>query len=251
LNLQHAAAVVVNMDLPWNPAVLEQRIGRVHRMGQSRGVQVVNFVGQGSIEEGILSILAFKKSLFAGVLDGGENEVFMQGTRLSQFMKSVEQVAGAIGEVEVDAEPGVSTGAAQDMPVEPLSQAPVIDLAAMDFAAATPDAPAEAPTQAEPVAASPLPVDAAVATTGTDTTPATGTASPATGGNAAADPWAAILEAGAALLQGLAASRGAGASRSPIAIERDPVTGQASVRLPLPDPAVLQRLAKAFEPWLR
>ncbi|MDO8442628.1 MAG: DEAD/DEAH box helicase, partial [Polaromonas sp.] len=39
LNLQHAAAVVVNMDLPWNPAVLEQRIGRVHRMGQSRGVQ--------------------------------------------------------------------------------------------------------------------------------------------------------------------------------------------------------------------
>lgn len=62
LNLQHAAAVVVNMDLPWNPAVLEQRIGRVHRMGQSRGVQVVNFVGQGSIEEGMLATLAFKKS---------------------------------------------------------------------------------------------------------------------------------------------------------------------------------------------
>jgi SNF2 family DNA or RNA helicase len=41
--------------------VLEQRIGRVHRMGQSRGVQVVNFVGQGSIEEGMLSVLAFKK----------------------------------------------------------------------------------------------------------------------------------------------------------------------------------------------
>ena len=36
---RHAAAVVVNMDLPWNPAVLEQRIGRVHRMGQSRGVR--------------------------------------------------------------------------------------------------------------------------------------------------------------------------------------------------------------------
>ena len=41
----------------------------VHRMGQARGVQVINFVGQGSIEEGILSVLAFKKSLFAGVLD--------------------------------------------------------------------------------------------------------------------------------------------------------------------------------------
>ena len=64
-----------------------------------------------------------------------------------------------------------------------------------------------------------------------------------------ADPWAAILEAGAALLQGLATARAAGGAA--ITIERDPVTGQASVRLPLPDAAVLQRLAKAFEPWLR
>ena len=59
-----------------------------------------------------------------------------------------------------------------------------------------------------------------------------------------------MLEAGAALLQGLASARAAG-SASPFAIERDPVTGQASVRLPLPDPAVLQQLAKAFEPWLK
>ena len=69
-----------------------------------------------------------------------------------------------------------------------------------------------------------------------------------------ADAWAAILEAGAALLQGLATARAAGDAApraAPIAIERDPVTGQASVRLPLPDAAVLQKLAKAFEPWLR
>jgi SNF2 family DNA or RNA helicase len=217
LNLQHAAAVVVNMDLPWNPAVLEQRIGRVHRMGQSRGVQVVNFVGQGSIEEGMLAVLAFKKSLFAGVLDGGEHEVFMQGTRLSQFMKSVEQVAGAIGEADSDAEPVAPTVTDQDDLVELI----------------TPTA-----KTAEPAI---------------ESAPPGQTVSPVAG-NDAADPWAAILEAGAALLQGLATSRGAngaGAARSPIAIERDPVTGQASVRLPLPDPAVLQRLAKAFEPWLR
>ena len=71
---------------------------------------------------------------------------------------------------------------------------------------------------------------------------------------AAPDPWAALLDAGAVLLQGLARARGApGAAQGApaFAIERDPVTGQASVRLPLPDPAVLQRLAKAFEPWLR
>ena len=65
LNLQHAN-VVINMDLPWNPAVLEQRIGRVHRLGQKQPVRVVNFVAQGTIEEGMLSVLKFKKSLFAG-----------------------------------------------------------------------------------------------------------------------------------------------------------------------------------------
>ncbi|MFX8581829.1 hypothetical protein ABTM27_20455, partial [Acinetobacter baumannii] len=86
--------------LPWNPAVLEQRIGRVHRLGQRKSVQVVNFVAQGTIEEGMLSVLAFKKSLFAGVLDGGESEVFLQGTRLSKFMEAVDEVTGAMGTAE-------------------------------------------------------------------------------------------------------------------------------------------------------
>ena len=63
LNLQHAAATtVVNMDLPWNPAKLEQRAGRVHRMGRRRGVQVIKLVAQGSIEQGMLGVLAFKQS---------------------------------------------------------------------------------------------------------------------------------------------------------------------------------------------
>ena len=224
LNLQHAAAVVVNMDLPWNPAVLEQRIGRVHRMGQSRGVQVINFIGQGSIEEGMLSVLAFKKSLFAGVLDGGEREIFLQGTRLSQFMKSVEQVAGAIGEADADAEPGAVAGAGQPAPAE----APPASREALTVAMAEVNADLNETATPPAEASEPL--------------------------TQAADPWAAILEAGAALLQGLAASRGAdgaGSGTAPIAIERDPVTGQASIRVPLPDPAVLQRLAKAFEPWLK
>jgi len=90
LNLQHASAVV-NVDLPWNPAVLEQRIGRVHRLGQHKPVQVVNFIAEGTIEEGMLSVLKFKKSLFAGVLDGGEREVFLGGSRLSRFIDTVEK----------------------------------------------------------------------------------------------------------------------------------------------------------------
>jgi SNF2 family DNA or RNA helicase len=96
LNLQHAS-IVVNMDLPWNPAVLEQRIGRVHRLGQRNPVQVINFIAQGTIEEGMLSVLTFKKALFAGVLDGGEREVFLGGSRLSRFMETVEKTTTAIG----------------------------------------------------------------------------------------------------------------------------------------------------------
>jgi superfamily II DNA or RNA helicase len=95
LNLQNAA-VVVNMDLPWNPAVLEQRIGRVHRLGQRRPVRVVNFIAQGTIEHGMLDVLKFKTSMFAGVLDGGQDEVFLGGTRLKRFMESVEGVTEKI-----------------------------------------------------------------------------------------------------------------------------------------------------------
>jgi superfamily II DNA or RNA helicase len=95
LNLQHAN-VVVNVDLPWNPAVLEQRIGRVHRIGQRQPVRVLNLVAENSIEHQMLSVLAFKSSLFAGVLDGGETEVFLGGTRLSKFMESVEGVTSKL-----------------------------------------------------------------------------------------------------------------------------------------------------------
>ena len=99
LNLQHASTLV-NMDLPWNPALLEQRIGRIHRMGQTRPVQIVNFVAKGTIEEGMLSVLAFKRSLSAGILDGGQSEISLGGSRLSRFMKEVENVTGRMGDGE-------------------------------------------------------------------------------------------------------------------------------------------------------
>jgi hypothetical protein len=95
LNLQHASTLV-NMDLPWNPAVLEQRIARIHRLGQARPVQIVNFVAKGTIEEGMLSVLAFKRSLSEGILDGGNNEVSLGGSRLNRFMKDVENVTGGV-----------------------------------------------------------------------------------------------------------------------------------------------------------
>lgn len=111
LNLQHAS-ILVNMDLPWNPALLEQRIARIHRMGQKRPVQVVNFVAKGTIEEGMLSVLAFKRSLSAGILDGGTGEISLGGSRLNRFMKDVEKVTSHMGEGEAMTPAEEAVGAA-------------------------------------------------------------------------------------------------------------------------------------------
>ncbi len=108
LNLQ-SASFVINMDLPWNPAVLEQRIGRAHRMGQRKVVRVINFIAENSIEHGILGLLKYKKSVFAGVLDGGDDQVLMQGSRFNRLMDTVEKVSTAIPPAGVTAEqPAVS-----------------------------------------------------------------------------------------------------------------------------------------------
>ncbi len=186
LNLQHAAATVVNMDMPWNPAVLEQRIGRVYRLGQTKSVQVVNFVAQGAIEEGMLSLLAFKKSLFAGVLDGGQGEVALHGGKLAKFMESVEQVTGAFEKAPV--------------PVE------------------------EAPPEETP------PVEAA---------PAAPQSAPA------ADPWGPLLDAGLKLVESLAAAQAGGAA-SPW-LENDPATGKSYLKIPVPQPETVARLAGALQ----
>ncbi|HEY1363577.1 MAG TPA: DEAD/DEAH box helicase [Xanthobacteraceae bacterium] len=69
LNLQ-AASAVINVDLPWNPAKLEQRIARAWRKNQTRSVTVVNLVCEGSIEHQILHLLDQKQALADGVLDG-------------------------------------------------------------------------------------------------------------------------------------------------------------------------------------
>jgi superfamily II DNA or RNA helicase len=94
LNLQ-AASFVIIADQPWSPALLEQRIARVHRMGQGKPVNVLHFITQGSIEEGILSTQKFKKGLFAGVLDGGSDTVRYEGGKLNHFMKTVERATHA------------------------------------------------------------------------------------------------------------------------------------------------------------
>lgn len=91
LNLQ-AGSIVINLDIPWNPAVLEQRIGRIHRLGQKRNVTVINLVAAETIEHRMLSVLKFKSSMAAGILDGGEDAIFMGESKFKQFMKTVDNL---------------------------------------------------------------------------------------------------------------------------------------------------------------
>ncbi len=91
LNLQ-SASLLINLDIPWNPAVLEQRIGRVYRLGQKRNVSVINMVATGTIEHRMLQVISFKQSMAAGVLDNGENTIFMGDDKFKKFMESVEKM---------------------------------------------------------------------------------------------------------------------------------------------------------------
>jgi SNF2 family DNA or RNA helicase len=95
LNLQEAASIVVNLEVPWNPAVLEQRIGRVHRIGQVRGVRVLHFVTKGAIEERVLRVVEGKRALFEGLLTEEADTVVFDPTGRDSFVEQVRTlVAG-------------------------------------------------------------------------------------------------------------------------------------------------------------
>lgn len=87
-NLQFCRTVV-NYDLPWNPMRIEQRIGRVHRLGQTRDTLIWNFTARDTVEDYVLAILHQKIQMFELVIgemdmvlgqwsdrDGFEQEVF-------------------------------------------------------------------------------------------------------------------------------------------------------------------------------
>ena len=205
LNLQHASTLI-NMDLPWNPAILEQRISRIHRMGQKRPVQIVNFVAKGTIEEGMLSVLAFKRSLSAGILDGGTSEISFGGSRLNRFMKDVENVTGRMGEGEAmaPAEEMANAGAA-----EPVRET---DITAKEEVNSSPADALRKASELSPPAAEVV------------------------------DPWNALLQFGAQFVSALAAAGDTATPAHPW-IERDSVSGARSLKLPLPPPETARKIA--------
>lgn len=208
LNLQHAS-MLVNMDLPWNPAVLEQRIARVYRMGQRKPVQIINYVAKGTIEEGMLSVLAFKRSLMAGILDGGVGEISLGGSRLTRFMKDVERVTGQMGESEAMAtvEEVANVAATSDDLLE-------------DMATAQSNV-VEERMRSGVSTAEPMPQDTPV------------------------DPWSGLLQFGVGVASALSACAEGAADAHPW-VERDPATGMQSLKLPLPSADTARRLADAL-----
>ncbi len=206
LNLQHASTLV-NMDLPWNPAVLEQRIARIHRMGQKNPVRIVNYVSKGTIEEGMLSVLSFKRSLSAGILDGGTGEISLGGSRLNRFMKDVENVTGRIGEGE--------------------TMAPAEE--AVNVAALAEEAPGSGATEETNIEAGGTGPGAAATETG----------------EARSEPWSALLRFGAELVSALTTSEDGVVAVHPW-VERDPATGARSLKVPLPPPETIRRIADAL-----
>ncbi len=92
LNLQ-AADILINFELPWNPAKKNQRIGRIDRLGQkSNKLTIYNFITRNSIEQQIAAGLLVKQNLFDGVLSDGNttNYVDFSTKGRSQFIQQIE-----------------------------------------------------------------------------------------------------------------------------------------------------------------
>ncbi|MEA2112206.1 MAG: DEAD/DEAH box helicase, partial [Campylobacterota bacterium] len=91
LNLQ-VANVVINLDMPWNPAKLEQRIARAWRKHQKRTVQVINLVTEDRLEHRIVEIVRQKQFLSDNVLDGlGQDELKLPSSR-KEFLEDLEKI---------------------------------------------------------------------------------------------------------------------------------------------------------------
>ena len=244
LNLQ-AATAVINFEPPWNPARLEQRIGRVHRMGQTRPVQVIHLLTEGSIEERVWETLRLKKALFAGLFDSAASEVSFEKLGRRSVLQSVKEIftdqpakpkpavstppaAPAVASVPP---PELAAGTAADVPPLPLADS-VPPRAAPDFEAAP--TTAVSPQDGKPVSAS---------------TPA----SPAV--PARPDPVNAgrvLLEAGLRFLESIAAPADGGSAPNAIEavvsrlVRTDPESHRPVIALPLPETLTVGRIAGAL-----
>lgn len=125
LNLQ-SASVVINLDVPWTPAVLEQRNARVHRLGQTQTVQIITMVTPNSYEAQVLSLVRGKQLLFNNVVseDASEDVVGVSKKLLETLVENLNAATGAkktvVGTEEIDSQaPPASIEARDTVPTVP------------------------------------------------------------------------------------------------------------------------------------
>ncbi|MBX3202295.1 MAG: DEAD/DEAH box helicase family protein [Labilithrix sp.] len=94
LNLQ-VASYVVHLDLPWNPARLDQRIARAHRLGQTRGVSVTYLCAETGIERGIEGTLAGKRAVRSAATDGASDVDALEAPTFTVFLRQARDILGA------------------------------------------------------------------------------------------------------------------------------------------------------------
>ena len=89
LNLQHCRNMI-HYDLPWNPMKLEQRIGRIHRYGQTRNVRIFYMILKNTVDEKILHLLYEKLDLFEGVV--GELDQILSDIGVGKFEDEMKEI---------------------------------------------------------------------------------------------------------------------------------------------------------------
>jgi len=230
LNLQ-AASAVINFEPPWNPARLEQRIGRVHRLGQRRPVQVIHLLTRDTIEERVWETLKLKRSLFAGIFDSPTGEVSFAKLGRKSVMQAVKEIFAN--------QPGRP---------KPILDAPAPQPLAVAAAASPPSAAGAAlPAEALPGLAA-----------GEFQAAAAGASSRANSFESAA---AGLLEAGITFIESLASKAGGPSPENggsqPVQqmlaelFTRHPKTSRPMLSIPLPASLTQERLTHAIQGFLR
>ena len=103
LNLQ-VASYVIHLDLPWNPARLDQRTSRAHRMGQTRGVTVTYLCAEGGIERGIEGVLSAKRSVRSAAIDADSTTETLETPSFNAMLAQVREILEQLEEPGSDAE---------------------------------------------------------------------------------------------------------------------------------------------------
>ncbi|HJK92218.1 MAG TPA: DEAD/DEAH box helicase, partial [Polyangiaceae bacterium LLY-WYZ-15_(1-7)] len=126
LNLQRASSCCIQLEQPWNPAVFEQRVARVHRLGQPEPVDVITLSTEGSIEERIGYVAGAKRALFEGLFDGDADQVDFP--EAAGFCERLERVlpAGALASAmsEPESDPDLEQVEPEEEDAPPLADAP-------------------------------------------------------------------------------------------------------------------------------